>query len=422
MKKRITAPGIVLTIVYVFILGCTYHENDPPPKPFVPKASATLEANYTTLTPTSINDPFWNTVNFYEVTVASVATGNIPSEDGVFNSSGSLNGTTSYNDGVDPELTLKAGYDDNFIYILASWKDNSYNASNQSWFYNGNADPDKPGSVDGWTSQQNDDNIIFEFPINTTESDVWKWSLALSEPLGYALDMYDNGTLDYDQGNKTFVRNAVDAANYRSGPIYDWDGVDNQTLQRNPGDVTTILDPAYYLLNTKNFEGDVVQGDVTFVNSCSSCHGVNAEGGEGAPLNGRGKFMRLTFTAFQSTVARGSHDGSSYYSEISEQDRVNLYARLKSFSGIPGYILQNPTGSNSDISAISNVQIALIDEKQENPGYSVLMIRELNTGNSDDVVFQPDNSPYFFNVFLSDNDDLNTIGEMDVELTFKPKN
>ena len=414
---------VILFLVSTMNLGCTYYENEPPPKPFVPKASLTLEAAYTSLNPTTINSPFWNTVNFYEVTSTSITTGSISAEDGIFNSSGTLNGTTSFNGGEDPGLTLKAGYDDSFIYILASWKDKTFNASNNSWFFNGHPDPNKPGATDGWTSQQNDDNIIFEFPISGSESDIWKWSLSLSEPLGYALDMYkDAGGTDYDAGDRIFVRNAVDPLDFRSGPVYDWDGMDNQTLERNPGPVATILDPAYYLLNTKSIVGDAELGDAAFLSACAVCHGNEAEGEEGPPLNARGKFMRLSFAAFQSNVSRGSHDGSSYYSSLTEEERINLYARLKGFSGVPGYILQNPTGSNSDISAISNVQLALIDEKTENTGYSVLLIRPLSTGNTDDIVFNPLNTPYTFHVFLSDNDDLNKIGEMNIELTFKPKN
>lgn len=422
MKSILFKYGCVI-ILSALVSSCTYYENDPPPKPFVPKASATLEAVYTTTAPTTINAPFWNTVNFYEVTSASVTTGEIPPEDGVFNSSGTLNGVTSFNAGEDAGLILKAGYDDSFIYILASWNDKTYNASSGSWFYNGHTDPDKPGSTTGWTSQENDDNIVLEFPINASDADVWKWSLALSEPLGYALDQFKSGTaIDYDAGDKIFVRNAIDANDYRSGPMFDWDGIDNQELNRKPGDVFTILDPGYYLLNTKAIDGDPELGEVAFLNACGVCHGNEAEGEEGPPLNARGKFMRSSFAAFQTNVSRGSHDGSSYYSALSETERVNLYARLQGFSGVPGYVLQNPTGSNSDINAISNVQLAQIDEKSENAGYTVLLIRSLNTGNADDIAFNPDNTPYTFNVYLSDNDDLNKIGEMDIELTFKPKN
>ena len=412
----------ICIIFPALLAGCTYYENEPPPKPFVPKATTSLEAAYTTTIPNSITAPFWNTVNYYEVAAETITDGEVPADDGLFNMSGTFNGTVSFNGGMDPVLQLKAGYDDSYLYILASWQDESFNASNGTWFFNGPADPNKPGETAGWTSQQSDDNLIFEFPVSGDESDVWKWSLALSEPLGFALDQFANiSGIQFDAGDKIFERNTVNPADNRSGPVFDWDGIDNQQLDRTPGGLT-FLDPAYYLVNTKPISGDVELGDMVFQNACSSCHGVNAGGGDARALNDRGRFMRQTFTAFQSFASSGNHDGSSYYSGLTEEERVNLYARLKAYSGIPGYKLQNPTGSNSDISALSNVQLALIDEKIPNTGYVVLLIRQLNTGNSDDIVFNPVNSPYTFHVYLSDNDDLNKIGEMNIELLFKPKN
>jgi len=418
MKTKI----VISTLIFlgVWLGGCTYFENEPPPKPPVPKATNTLEAAYTTTLPNTLTSPYWKTSNYYNVTAQDQVTGMIPADDGLFNMSGTLNGTSDFNGGTAPDLVLKAAYDDNYLYILASWNDKTYNASNADWFFDGPTDPNKAGSTTGWTSQANDDNIIFDFPISGSNVDIWKWSLSLSEPLGFAIDMIDNGSgAVADAGDKTYIRNAI--GDNRSGPKYDWDGIDNQLLNRQPNNVTTILDPAYYLLNTKTIVGDASAGAPVYLNSCAHCHGDNAEGLDGPPLNRRGKFMRLSWDAFQATVTRTSHDGSSYYASLTEQERIDLYARLKGFSGVPGYILQNPTGSNSDISAISNVQLAAIDEKTDNPGYQVLMIRSLNTGNADDISFDPAQSTYEFSVFLTNNDDLNKIGATNLTLTFKPK-
>ena len=68
-----------------------------------------------------------------------------------------------------------------------------------------------------------------------------------------------------------------------------------------------------------------------------------------------------------------------------------------------------------------NIQLAKIDYRTgRNPGYSVLFVRALNTSNSDDIVIDPTpGSQVNFNVYLSNNDDDNTIGALAETLTFK---
>src|SRR6185369_9363142 len=102
------------------------------------------------------------------------------------------------------------------------------------------------------------------------------------------------------------------------------------------------------------------------------------------------------------------------FATLSSTDIDNLFARLRGYSGIPGYYLQNPSGSNSDVHSLSNVQLAKIDGN--NKGYSVLLIRALNTGNTDDIIFSPSVGQYEFNISVSDNDDLNRIGETNNQL------
>jgi hypothetical protein len=258
--------------------------------------------------------------------------------------------------------------------------------------------------------------------MGSGKSDLWNWSLALSEPLGFAIDMVDNGTgLTTDTGNKTYVRNAV--SDNRSGPAYEWDGV-QQELNRIPGGFT-ILDPGYYLLNKRVIIGNVVDGDTYFQAECAPCHGIKGDGiGFSNPvyvaLNLPGQFNRLTRQALDNFASDATqHEGSIHY-PATETDRDNLFARLRGFSGIPGYYLQNPNGSNSDIKAVSNVQLAKIDKF--NKKYSLLLVRALNTGNTDDIVFDPIQVSYTFSLFLGDNDSLNKIGAVNQQLTFKPKN
>jgi hypothetical protein len=198
-----------------------------------------------------------------------------------------------------------------------------------------------------------------------------------------------------------------------------------QELRRKPAGFT-ILDPGYYLLNKKDFIGDVIKGDVIYQRECATCHGITGDGEGtvypvGVKLNKPGQFNRITQQALDAFASDGSkHEGAVHY-PAQETERNDLFARLRGFSGVPGYYLQNPTGSNSDIHAFSSIQLGKI-EGSNTKGYSVLLIRALNTGNSDDVAFNSTTKPtYDFNVTLADNDVLNSIGSTTKQLTFKTK-
>ena len=414
-----------IVIVCILLTGCTYYENESIkiPEPDVPNATTTLEAVYVTSVPNKISSSYWKIADYLPITSQNQVTGNVPVEDGLFNMSGTLNGLVDFNRGKNPNITLKAAYSKDSVYILVNWRDTTYNASQANWFFNGPPDPNKLGSTAGWTSQQSDDNLTISFDLGSGKSDNWNWTLALSEPLGYAIDKIDNGSgAIADAGNKNYMRNAV--SNNRSGPKFDWDGV-QQELQRKPAGFT-IIDPGYFLLNKKDFVGDVVKGEAYYQLECALCHGVTGDGEGtinpvGVRLNKPGQFNRITQEALDNFASDGTqHEGAVHYPSI-EEDRTNLFARLRGFSGIPGYYLENPTGSNSDIHAVSNVQLGKI-EGNNTKGYSVLLIRALNTGNTDDIVFNPSTKPvYDFNINFMDNDILNRIGSTNKQLTFKPK-
>jgi mono/diheme cytochrome c family protein len=415
--------GVTL-VLCLALTSCTYYQNEAIklPQPKVSKPTATLEAEYTSTAPNSLSAAYWKTANYLPITTQNLITGQIPADDGLYNVSGTLNGVSSFNQGKDPKATLKAAYDDNNLYILVSWKDTTFNVSSASWVYNGPADPNKSGSTSGWTSQRSDDKMTLSFDMGSSKRDVWSWSLALSEPLGCAIDMMDNnGSVTNDAGNKSYVRNAA-GTDDRSGPQYQWDEVEQQ-LARTPGG-TTILDPGYYLLTKKNFVGDAGIGNVIFQNNCARCHGVNADGNgvdeQAAAFNVPAKMSRYTRASFVSFASSSQHDGSTDFSTLSSTDIDNLFARLRGYAGVPGYYLQNPTGSNSDVHALSNVLLAKIDGNNTK-GYSVLLVRALSTGNSDDIVFNSSIGQYAFNISFSDNDDVNKIGELNNQLTFKPK-
>ena len=412
-----------LTIV-ISLAGCTYYENESPPKPDVSNPTSTLEASYTTTRPNKIGASFWKTADFLAVTPINLVTARVPPVDGLFNASDLYNGLTDFNNGKKPSIKMKAAYDNDSLYILITWKDTLFNASKANWLFNGPTDPRKPGSTTGWTSQRSEDAFIFSFDMTGGQRDVWNWSLALSEPLGYAIDRIETslGIQSDDAGNKSYVRNTVGATN-RSGPMFDWDGTE-QKFNRIPTAVT-VLDPGYYLINKKIFTGDPVLGDVYFQAECALCHGTIGDGSGttnpvGIRLNKPGQFDRWTRPSLDAfALNASSHEGAVHY-PVAEIDRTNLFARLRGFSGVPGYYLQNPTGSCSDVRASSNVPLAKIEDYNVK-GYSVLLIRKLNTGNTDDIAFDPAQKIYNFSFSVTHNDELNKIGINNQQLTFKTK-
>ena len=415
---------ILIISIGMLLVSCSYYQNEPIkiPKPVVSVPTATLEANYVTSLPNKVNSAYWKTANYLPVAAQNLLIHQVPVDDGLFNVSGIYNGLSDFNKGKNPLIKMKAAYSDDSLYILITWRDTTYNASKANWLYDGDTDPKKVGSTSGWTSQRSDDAFDLSFDMGSSKRDVWNWSLALSEPLGYAIDMNENtGVVTNDSGNKTYVRNSVDATN-RGGPMYDWDGTEQDVARKPAG--FTVLDPGYYLVNKKIFTGDPVAGDAYFQSECALCHGTIGDGNGtvnpvGVQLNKPGQFNRWTRAALDAFATSIDHEGAVHY-PATEIDRTNLFARLRGFSGVPGYYLQNPTGSNSDVHAVSNVLLGKIDG-YNSKGYSVLLIRALNTGNTDDIVFDPSIGQYQFNISVSDNDDLNRIGEINNTLTFKPK-
>lgn len=413
-------------LLCLFLAGCTYYERDPVkiPQPETSNPTTTLEATHVTTPPNKTSASYWKTADYLPLTEQNLITGQVQVADGLFNMSGTFAGLTSFNQGDDPDVRMQAAYTNDSLYILISWKDTLYHASNSNWIYDGPSDPNKPGSTAGWTSQRADDNFAIGFDMGGGKRDVWNWSMALSEPLGFAIDMVDNGAGPVaDTGDKMFVRNAV--SDNRSGPQYEWNDIQQELNRKKAG--FTILDPGYYLLNKKAFSGDIVAGEVYYQAECAPCHGPTGNG-EGTPsgyetgirLNKPGQFNRWTRQAMDDFAPNSdTHEGAVHY-PAGEADRANLFARLRGFSGIPGYYLQNPTGSSSDIHAASNAVIANLPVY--NKKYSVLLVRKLNTTQTDDIALDPSTITYSFNFAVRDNDLINQVGSNNQILTFKPKN
>lgn len=446
-----------LVIAFLMFSGAAceeefYYETPPPRQP---QQTSTLEAIYVTTAPSTINSSYWKSADYLKVTASNVST-QLLYGDGLLNMTGIYDGLSSFNNGADPGLTLKAAYDENNLYILAEWTDTDINVSNSSWLFGGPVDPKKTDSNSDWTSQRNCDKIAFAFEISSATSpagnfsskgcaaschtgsggpvmypssgtvDIWNWSLARSAPMGYAEDLVATAdSFSTDSGQKISYRNVAGTTD-RSGPAYEWDGT-SQSISL-PSGQNGILDPGFYLLNKQPFSGDAYKGDSIFhtpvpPGDCASCHGENGEGGSATVLNliSSNKKTRAALIAGMDNVP----DMAPYWGTLTPDEKNDVVAYLRGLSGVPGYYLNTPTESNADLKAVSNVtpvQIvdAMLPATNQHTKYQVLITRKLNTNNNDDKQFNLLSSKvYRFGVALMDDDGINHVGSIVETLTFK---
>jgi mono/diheme cytochrome c family protein len=428
-----------------------------PPQPKTSTSTLTLEAVKVTTPPNTITAPYWNTADYLSVAAVSISKNQLYG-DGYLNMTGTYSGLTSFNKGSDPELTLKAAYDNENIYILIQWWDSSADFSNGSWLYNGPADSKKSDTANGWTSQRNCDHVALAFEIASASSsngsfssvgcsaschsgsggnfmyptngkvDIWNWNTAHSSPLGYAEDMVATSTGLSDDAGKRLWSSNNSGSTSRSGPAYEWSGVTQNVTLANGS--SAILDPAFYLMNRVPFKGNINIGDSIFHtifpgndHSCATCHGNKGEGGEygavnSVSLNGKSRLSLISSMLSQPEMA-------AYFPILDTNQQNDVIAYIRGLCGVPGSILSLPNGSNADITAVSNVtpidvKNAYSTKTNRHTKYQVLLIRKLRTNNSDDVQFDstPGNT-YKFGIALMDNDGKNHIGALIETLTFK---
>ncbi len=425
MKTLLTNLSILLLLVAV-LFGCE-SEKRIPPKGYIPntsKATEQLEAQYFWIPQDKLSSNYWKNASYVEIALSDLEKNNLYG-DGFLNMTGTYRGLSTFNKGNDPQATIKAGYDDTYLYILVEWKDTTANASYMTWKYDGPEDKYKDDSTGGWTSQKNQDNVTLLFDQeDASGKDAWRWSLAYTAPFDMALNLNADANGILDEFEIPAYRNA-DSEGSRVGPLYEWNGI-TQQLTTSEG-ATRILDPAYYLLDDyKSVSlGNVQTGQNLFnnVGNCNYCHGTNGDVSDAEypveSLNGEflNKYSREGLKEF---IISSEHEGSGdqYWGRYKDDSvkTENLIAFLRGIAGSPGYVLEQP--EQVDVSAISNIIVGGIQTRNSN--YQVLFKRKLKATDNGDVSFSPDKT-YTLSIQLSDNDEINYVGASEIELVFKSK-
>ena len=112
------------------------------------------------------------------------------------------------------------------------------------------------------------------------------------------------------------------------------------------------------------------------------------------------------------------HPGATAFNALTAEQQTDVLARLRGFTGVPGYFLTTPEGSVADLTTQSNVDYTMIEDAS-NTHYRLLIVRALATGNADDTQFSPGNA-YPFGVALMDDDGRNHIGSRLQTLSLAP--
>lgn len=446
---------LLICSVLLVLQACRKDFSYVAPPPPGPHAIDTLEASLVTTAPNKVNSPFWSKTNYLAVHVTDVSKGLLYDYNWL-NMTGTFSGLSSFRS-KNPELTLKAAYDNDNLYILAEWQDTVANFSSGNLYFNGPSDPRKTDTTNGWTFQKNCDHFSMAFEITPASGsagafssvgcaaschgsgssatmsptsgslDIWNWNTAHSAPLGYAEDMNANSSgLSDDAGNKMWTPNI----NSTNGPMFEWDGTPQNIIL--PNGSSAILDPAFYLMNKTAFTGNPHIGDSLYHkvfsgndHSCAGCHGNKGEGAESGAINS----VALNGKS-RAAITTGMNNNAEMTAYFPKLDAVpsgveNVIAYIRGLSGVPGAVLSTPTGSNADIIAVSNVtpidiKNAYLTQTNKHNKYQVLLIRKLKTNNADDVQFDFTKSKiYTFGVALMDNDGKNHIGSLKETIIFK---
>lgn len=419
MEKLIT-PSI-LCLLLILAVSCET-EKRPPLTGFIPPENTStenLQVAYFWQSQENLNAAYWNQANYCNPTMFNGTTEQLPAK-GYLNMSGTYQGLSDFNQGNTPNVSLKAGYDTEHIYILVEWDDTTQNAANGKLLWNGPDDPLKKETTDGWTAQGGSDNIALIFENQKkTQIDAWYWSLAQTAPFNMALNTnivnnkIDRNTQIYEQSN----------TNNNLSPKYEW----NDQIQKYlpPGETDTlILDPAYYLLSSYAIpiSGDVSKGQTAFNQTadCRFCHGPNGNGIPDGYTNGGalyGTFIsRYTKQGLIEFIS--SHEGGSsfYFGRIKHDAQTvnDLVTFLRALPGFPGQVISIP--EKTGVTAQCNATVGGI--REVNNKYQVLFSRKLNNNNNNDIQFSRNNN-LRVKVRVFDNDFINYIESEYVTLEFQ---
>jgi len=294
-------------------------------------------------------------------------------------------GAASGDNGI-TQLSVRAAYDNNNVYFQCNWADATESVQKGWLAFDGHT----------WTKTGDEDRLSFLFDISGNATgdglangtfaakgcqamchsdgmrsasgtlDEWHVKMARSTPVGFSDDKWMDNTFvaaDVEAGHHGDAGQSTYSGNNGANnvPKLAWNGV--MSLGRN------------FLVGSEGvaLAGNPVAGATGYAANCAACHGAQAQGGSGPALDDY--LLDHSVSTASTKLTTGSMAG--YTRGVAPADYA---AYLQALPGVPGSTLSEAQGSRGNVRA---------QAAYANGSWTVIIWRALNTGNTDDVVFNP---------------------------------
>jgi len=259
-------------------------------------------------------------------------------------------------EGKKASVTTKAVYTDDIIYFLLKWQDPTLSVSKESWQYDGQK----------WTHiKSNEDRISLLFEINRINKFATK---------GCAVVCHVPEGAPNAKDGKFGTSSAAE-----KGDLWHWKAARS--------------DPAGF-------------ADDTWVTVISA-----EEGGRKSDVGSGGDKKNMTQDKSKPMYMLAPGKKLGKHGVLLDADAVEIsdYATFKPGDAITYRMPKAPSGSRADIKAISSYA---------NGGWTVMLYRKLDTGNDDDVAFNPRKKYSFAMALFDDSGDENSYDSEVLTLQF----
>lgn len=270
--------------------------------------------------------------------------------------------------------------------------------------------------------------------------DLWHWKTSRSNPLGYVNDQWAGNGTGRSNDTAQGIENRNRVSNNASGPTRVLNpAAAGVTVDKFAGTATiafnSVLNGAVNLDARTNLtfdasmpieSTDAVGGQAVYAANCESCHGTDGKKVASAAFYKAGlTWTRAEIVAHANDPAHGGAnrglDGGlgGQGQTVSVADTDKLVARIRGFSGVPGYWLREGDGVTFHVDDIAQVRNFKNVYDPVTGKYTVIIRRKLVTADTtQDVQFDDLAKTYLFGVAIMEFDGQNHAGAPLLKMVF----